>query len=33
MAQETFSYNAAAWEAGKQGSKTNIVTLAAAGKV
>ena len=32
MAQESFTYNASAWEAGKQGRKTQIVSLSAAGK-
>ena len=33
MAQENFSYNASAWEAGVQGKKTQIQSLAEAGSV
>ena len=32
MANETFSYNAAAWEGGKIGTKVNVTKLQAAGK-
>ena len=32
MQNETFHYNASAWEGGQQGAKSAVETLAAAGK-